>query len=186
MASSEPLQIVLVHPEIPHNAGAIGRLCVGLGIRLHLVRPLGFQLTDRLIKRAGLDYWEHLDLHLHSDWDAFLSGVDASRIWLATTKAGLSLYDCTFSAGDILVFGSESAGLPDAVHARFPDRRFAIPMPGEHARSLNLAQAAAVAAYEAHRQIVSDGAAVRRHPGVAGSPARHRPARRVPPPARAR
>ncbi len=168
MTPADLLQIVLVHPEIPHNAGAIGRLCVGLGIRLHLVRPLGFQLTDRLIKRAGLDYWKHLDLHLHSNWDAFLSSVDASRIWLATTKARLSLYDCAFSAGDLLVFGSESAGLPDAVHARFPDRRFVIPMPGEHARSLNLAQAAAVAAYEAHRQIVSGGSPCTARPRVEG------------------
>jgi len=148
------MHLVLVHPEIPHNTGAIGRLCVGLGARLHLVRPLGFQLTDRFVKRAGLDYWEHLDLRIHDSWPDFLAGVEAGRIWLATTKAGRSLYECRFSRDDILVFGSESAGLPDAIHDAFPERRFAIPMPGPHARSLNLAQAAAVAAYEAFRQLV--------------------------------
>lgn len=146
------MHIVLVHPEIPHNTGAIGRLCVGLGATLHLVRPLGFQLTDRFVRRAGLDYWEHLDVRLHADWEAFLGSVDAARVWLATTRASQSLYDCRFEADDLLVFGAESSGLPDAIHARFPERRFAIPMPGAHARSLNLAQAAAVAAYEAHRQ----------------------------------
>lgn len=152
------MQLVLVHPEIPHNTGAIGRLCVGLDARLHLVRPLGFQLTDRFVKRAGLDYWEHLDVRVHADWDAFLASVDASRLWLATTKASTSLYECRFPSDAILVFGSEGAGLPEAIHAQFPDRRFAIPMPGAHARSLNLAQAAAVAAYEVHRQGLSRGA----------------------------
>lgn len=149
------MHIVLVHPEIPHNTGAIGRLCVGLGATLHLVRPLGFSLSDRFVKRAGLDYWGHLDLRLHADWVACRAALGTVRFWLATTKASRSLYDCDFAADDALVFGSESGGLPDAIHAAAPDHRFAIPMPGTHARSLNLAQAAAVAAYELHRQTAS-------------------------------
>jgi len=148
------MQLVLVHPEIPHNTGAIGRLCVGLGATLHLVRPLGFALTDRFVKRAGLDYWPHLDLQLHADWPSCVAALGAARLWLATTRSSNSLYDCRFAPGDVLVFGSESEGLPQEVRASVPpEQSFAIPMPGAHARSLNLAQAAAVATYEMYRQL---------------------------------
>ena len=150
---SLPLHLVLLHPEIPHNTGAIGRLCVDLDCPLHLVRPLGFALTSAWVKRAGLDYWVHLDLRLHDNWDAFLAATRPGRLFLASTRGRHSLYDCRFAAGDALVFGNESAGLPDDFYTRYGDDLFRIPMPGPHARSLNLANAAAVAAYEALRQL---------------------------------
>ena len=146
------LHIVLVHPEIPHNTGAAGRLCVGLGWPLHLVRPLGFALTAAQLRRAGMDYWEHLRLSVHADWEAFLTDARPGRLHLASTRGARSLYECRFESGDALVFGNESAGLPDDLYARHADALFRIPMPGPHGRSLNLANAVAVAAYEAFRQ----------------------------------
>ncbi len=148
-----PLQLVLLCPEIPHNTGAIGRLCVDLGCPLHLVRPLGFALTSGWVRRAGMDYWAHLDLHLHDSWDAFLAATRPARLFFASTRGSRSLYDCPFAPRDTLVFGNESAGLPEPFYTRYRDDLFRIPMPGPHARSLNLANAAAVAAYEALRQI---------------------------------
>ena len=147
------IQIALYCPEIPHNTGAIGRMCVGLDIKLHLIRPLGFALTDRFLKRAGLDYWQYLDVSIHDDWSAFRGSVQGRQLWLATTKGSLDIYQCRFGVDDVLVFGSESSGLPQAIHDEEREHRFKIPMPGQHARSLNLAQAAAVATYEAYRQI---------------------------------
>ena len=147
------LQIVLVHPEIPHNTGAIGRLCVGLGWPLHLVRPLGFALTSAWVRRAGMDYWAHLELRVHVSWESFLAEAQPRRLHLASTRGTRTLYDCRFAPGEAVVFGSESAGLPEPFHARYPHERFRIPMPGPHGRSLNLANAAAVAAYEALRQV---------------------------------
>jgi tRNA (cytidine/uridine-2'-O-)-methyltransferase len=151
------LNVVLMQPEIPHNTGAIGRLCVGLDCRLHLIRPLGFALTAAQLRRAGMDYWEHLRLTVHDTWDGFLAAEQPPRLWLASTHGQRSLYDCRFEAGAYLVFGSESRGLPEAIHARHADGLFRIPMPGPHARSLNLANAAAVVLYEAYRQVASRG-----------------------------
>lgn len=148
-----PLHIVLVKPEIPHNTGAIGRLCVGLDCPLHLIRPLGFHLSDEYVKRAGLDYWEFLRLTVHDSWDAFLDAVNPPRLFFMSTHGERSLYGCAFQPGDALVFGNEGHGLPDAFYARYRDRLFKIPMPGEHARSINLANAVSIAAYEAYRQL---------------------------------
>ncbi len=148
-----PIHIVLICPEIPHNTGAIGRLCVDLDCPLHLVRPLGFALTSSWVRRAGLDYWAHLDLHLHDNWDAFLARARPTRLFFASTRGRRSLYDCSFASGDALVFGNESAGLPEAFYAQYGADLFQIPMPGPHARSLNLANAVAVVAYEALRQM---------------------------------
>jgi tRNA (cytidine/uridine-2'-O-)-methyltransferase len=147
-----PLNIVLVHPEIPHNTGAIGRLCVGLDARLHLIRPLGFVLSDRWIRRAGLDYWEHLALAVHDSWDAFLLAVSPRRLHIASTRGRRAMYACTFEPDDCLVFGNESSGLPPDWYMRYRDDLFHIPMPGAHARSINLANAVAIVAYEAWRQ----------------------------------
>ena len=152
-----PIQIVLLRPEIPHNTGAIGRLCVDLDCPLHLIRPLGFALTSSWVKRAGMDYWTHLDLHLHDNWDAYLETVRPTRLFFASTRGSRSLYDCTFAAGDVLVFGNESSGLPEEFYARYQEDLFRIPMPGPHARSLNLANAVSVAAYEALRQLATRG-----------------------------
>ena len=148
-----PIHLVLVHPEIPHNTGAIGRVCVGLGCPLHLIRPLGFHLSEQYLKRAGLDYWEHLDLHVYDNWQSFLDAVKPSRTFFLSTRGTQSLYDCEFASGDALVFGSETRGLPQDFYARYQDQLFKIPMPGEHARSINLANAVSITAYEAFRQI---------------------------------
>jgi tRNA (cytidine/uridine-2'-O-)-methyltransferase len=149
---STPLHLVLVQPEIPHNTGAIGRLCVGLDCELHLIRPLGFQLADRHLQRAGMDYWPQVRLTLHDTWQAFLERVDPPQLILLSTHGQQSLYDCRFVPGAALVFGNESRGLPPELREQYRERLFKIPMPGEHARSINLANAAAIAAYEAYRQ----------------------------------
>ncbi len=151
--SSAPFSIVLVRPEIPHNTGAIGRLCVGLGVPLHLIRPLGFRLDEKAIARAGLDYWPYLDLRLHDTWDAFLESVRPKRFFFLSTKGEKTLYDCAFAEGDALVFGNESSGLPKDFYARYREQLFQIPMPGTHARSINLANAVSIAAYECYRQL---------------------------------
>ena len=145
--------IVLLRPEIPHNTGAIGRLCVGLGVPLHLVRPIGFALDDRSIARAGLDYWPHLEWRLHDSWDDYLNEVKPKRLHFLSTHGEKSLYDCRFEAWDALVFGNESSGLPKEFYGRYADSLFRIPMPGEYARSINLANAVSIAAYECYRQL---------------------------------
>lgn len=145
--------IVLVRPEIPHNTGAIGRLCVGLGVAMHLVRPLGFHLDDRSIARAGLDYWPHLDVAIHDTWEDYMNAVRPRRFMMLSTHGEKSLYDCDFRDGDALVFGNESSGLPRPFYELYRDSLFRIPMPGEHARSINLANAVSIAAYECFRQL---------------------------------
>ena len=145
--------IVLLRPEIPHNTGAIGRLCVGLGVPLHLIRPLGFQLDDKSVARAGLDYWPYLDLHIHDTWEDYLKAEAPSRLFFLSTHGEKSLYDCRFERGDYLVFGNESSGLPKPFYETYKDNLFKIPMPGEHARSINLANAVSIAAYECYRQL---------------------------------
>lgn len=148
-----PLHIVLVRPEIPHNTGAIGRLCVGLDCTLHLVRPLGFHLDAHHLKRAGMDYWEHVKLAIHDSWEDFLAQVKPAHLFFLSTRGEKSLYSCTFSPNDALVFGNESAGLPEPFYEYYHSDLFKIPMPGEHARSINLANAVSITAYEAYRQL---------------------------------
>lgn len=148
-----PIHIVLVHPEIPHNTGAIGRVCVGLDCPLHLIKPLGFRLTEAHLRRSGLDYWDHLRLTVHDSWDRFLETVHPPRLFFLSTRGEASLYTCTFQPDDALVFGSEGSGLPKDFYTRYNDRLFQIPMPGEHARSINLANAVSITAYEAFRQL---------------------------------
>lgn len=150
---SEKFSIVLLRPEIPHNTGAIGRLAVGLGVSLDLVRPLGFRLDDESVKRAGLDYWEHLDCTVHDTWDAYLESKKPRRFFFLSTKGEQSLYDIKFEPGDALVFGNESSGLPKEFYECYRDQLFRIPMPGEHARSINLANSVSIAAYECYRQL---------------------------------
>ena len=147
------LHAVLVRPEIPHNTGAIGRTCVALGCDLGLVRPLGFALSDEYVRRAGLDYWRHLSLAVYDNWDDFLARARPGRMHFLSTKGGRSLYETAFEPGDTLVFGSESAGLPEPFYERYRESLVRIPMPGPHARSLNLANAASIALYEAYRQV---------------------------------
>jgi len=145
--------ITLLRPEIPHNTGAIGRLCVGLGVRLNLVRPLGFHLDDKSIARAGLDYWRYLDVKIHDTWEDYLAAENPKRVFFLSTHGEKSLYDCVFEEGDALVFGNESSGLPKDFYERYRTQLFRIPMPGENARSINLANAVSIAAYECYRQL---------------------------------
>ncbi len=149
--------IVLLRPEIPHNTGAVGRLCVGLGVPLHLVRPLGFRLDDKSVARAGLDYWPYLDITIHDTWEEYLATAKPRRFLMLSTHGDRSLYDCRFEPGDALVFGNESSGLPKGFYERYKPLLFRIPMPGEHARSINLANAVSIAAYECYRQVMVQG-----------------------------
>jgi tRNA (cytidine/uridine-2'-O-)-methyltransferase len=149
----QKFSIVLLRPEIPHNTGAIGRLAVGLGVSLNLVKPLGFALDDRSIARAGLDYWPHLDVKLHDSWEDYLETEKPKRLFFLSTHGKALLYDCHFEDGDALVFGNESSGLPKDFYTRYEKSLFKIPMPGEHARSINLANAISISAYECYRQL---------------------------------
>jgi tRNA (cytidine/uridine-2'-O-)-methyltransferase len=144
--------VVLVAPEIPQNTGTIGRLCVCTDARLHLVRPLAFSLDEARIRRAGLDYWPHLDLQVHDSWDYFLATACPPRLFFCTTKTARSFYEVRFAPGDALVFGNETSGLPPAFYERYRDDLVTIPMPGRHARSHNLANAVSIVLYEALRQ----------------------------------
>ncbi len=146
------LHIVLVAPEIPQNTGAIGRLCVCLDARLHLVRPLGFELDETHLRRAGLDYWRHVHLSVHDSWEAFLAAERPARMHLASTKGTIPYYEREFQPGDYLVFGRETSGLPPEFYQRYAADLCTIPMPGRHHRSLNLANAVSILAYEAYRQ----------------------------------
>jgi tRNA (cytidine/uridine-2'-O-)-methyltransferase len=148
-----PLNVALVEPEIPPNTGNIARLCAATGTRLHLVGPLGFRLTDSQVRRAGLDYWDAVDLVRHDSLESFLATRTASRCFFFSTRARLAHGAIRYQAGDTLVFGSESRGLPDALLDRYPDQVTGIPIRTGQVRSLNLATAAAIALYEALRQL---------------------------------
>jgi len=144
--------VALIRPEIPQNTGNIGRLCVNTGCRLHLVRPLAFSLDEKHRRRAGLDYWPYLAVTVHEDTQAFLRQVDPAQCRFFSTRGTRVLWDCAFSPGVFLVFGNETKGLPVAWYRRFADQLYRIPMPGPHARALNLANAVAVVVYEGLRQ----------------------------------
>jgi len=147
------LDVVLVHPEIPPNAGNVIRLCANTGARLHLVEPLGFSMDDKQLKRAGLDYREYASVRLHRDWKSCLESFSGRRVFALTTRGKADLYKETYLENDVFVFGSETSGLPDAILKTFPEEnRLKIPMlPGN--RSLNLSNAVAVTVYEAWRQL---------------------------------
>ena len=144
--------IILHQPEIPQNTGSIGRLCVSNNAKLHLIHPLGFETNDYYLRRAGLDYWEHLNPTHYDNWEEFLATHPAMRLWLFSTKATQRHTDVKFLNGDGLVFGRETAGLPDELIRANTESLLRIPMTGDFHRSLNLAQAAAVGLYEALRQ----------------------------------
>ena len=146
------LHIVLFQPEIPQNTGNIGRTCVALGAKLWIVRPAGFRLDSTQLKRAGLDYWEHLEWEAVDDWTAFTKRMDVERCWFLTKFASKGYTDVEYFEGDVLVFGRETCGLPDSIHHAYANRTLSIPMPGP-VRSLNLAVSVGVVAYEAQRQI---------------------------------
>lgn len=151
-ADDDALHIVLVHPEIPGNTGSIGRLCAGTNIWLHLVRPLGFELENRYLKRAGLDYWPHVKLCVHETFADVAATFPRDRMFFFTKKATQSYTDVRYEPGTVLLFGCETKGLPDEMLADFEDRLVRIPTT-DNIRSINLANAASVAAYEALRQL---------------------------------
>lgn len=148
-----PLRVVLVEPEIPGNTGNIARLTAATGCVLHLVEPLGFRIDDRSLKRAGLDYWDAIEVHTHPNFEDFLDAFRPPRCFYFSTLGGRSYTEAAFEPGDALVFGSESRGLPEALLEAAGDRVLGIPMRTDCVRSLNLSSAAAVVVYEALRQI---------------------------------
>ena len=145
------INIVLVEPEIPQNTGNIARTCAVSGARLHLVRPLGFDISDKAVKRAGLDYWYLLDLRVYDSIRAFLEEHGDKPLWLATTKGGKRYTDARFEEECWLLFGKETEGLPAWLRERYADRCLRIPMVDE-ARSMNLGNSVAILCYEALRQ----------------------------------
>ena len=149
------MEVVLVHPEIPHNTGCAARLTAATGLRLHLVEPLGFSLEDRYLKRAGLDYWPQVELVVHSDWAAAARSLDensarplAERLKLFSARGGTSLFEADFAPDDVLVFGSESAGLPPELLDGHPNARVYVPIRAG-IRSLNLANVVCLGVYTA-------------------------------------
>ena len=147
------LHIVLHEPEIPQNTGSIGRSCVAMGARLHLIRPLGYSLDDKYLKRAGLDYWQHLDVHHYQNWLEAREAIGSDRNWYGlSTKASSSYWDVEFTAGDVLVFGPETRGLNSEVMKEINTLK--IPMRKDApVRSLNLSSACAITMFEALRQL---------------------------------
>lgn len=149
--------IVLFEPEIPPNTGNIIRLCANTGAQLHLVKPLGFKLEDKQLKRAGLDYHEFSTIKVHENWDACKATLLGKRLFAITTKGSKHHSDIQFQADDVFVFGPETRGLPDDIRNTFPaERRVRLPMLAE-SRSLNLSNSVAVLLYEAWRQIDFEG-----------------------------
>ena len=147
------MHIVFVEPEIPPNTGTTARLCAATNTSFHLVGPLGFSLEDRYLKRAGLDYWPHVNVQYYSHWAEFLRRRPAGRLLAFSAKAARSYTQVHYALDDVLIFGSETRGLPDEIRTALADSLYTIPMPGTHVRSLNLANAAAIVLYEALRQL---------------------------------
>jgi tRNA (cytidine/uridine-2'-O-)-methyltransferase len=148
------VNIVLYQPEIPPNTGNIARTCALTGIKLHLIKPLGFHIDDKSLKRAGLDYWHLLNLEVHESLDAFLLKYGNEEIYLSTTKATQYYTEVDYSDNCFIIFGKETAGLPDELHKKYKSNEIKIPMRShEDVRSLNLSNAVAIIAYEVIRQI---------------------------------
>jgi tRNA (cytidine/uridine-2'-O-)-methyltransferase len=147
------LHVALVHPEIHWNTGNAGRSCLAAGATLHLIEPLGFTLDDRNLRRAGLDYWPHVDLCLWPSWEAFETVLPTlGSPFFFSTKATRDHWDADYEADSVLIFGRETGGLPADIHARYGDRMLRMPIHSPHVRSLNLSTAVGVALYEALRQ----------------------------------
>lgn len=145
------LNVVLYEPEIPANTGNIGRTCVATGCRLHLIEPLGFQIDEKAVRRAGLDYWRDLDVTVYRNWQDFLTRNPAAPIYMATTKARQVYSEVSYEPDCYIMFGKESAGIPEEILVEYEKTAIRIPMIGD-IRSLNLANSVAVVVYEALRQ----------------------------------
>jgi tRNA (cytidine/uridine-2'-O-)-methyltransferase len=156
-----PTHVVLVHPEIHWNAGNAGRTCLAAGATLHLIRPLGFSLDEKRIRRAGLDYWEHVDLEVWPDWNTFEEQLPRlGDAFFFSTKATQSIWDASLGTtnGAVLIFGSEGAGLPARLHERYREQFFRMPILSPEVRSLNLSTTVGIALYEVLRQRSHRGA----------------------------
>lgn len=147
------LNIVLFEPEIPQNTGNIARTCVLTNSKLHLIKPLGFSLDEKHLRRAGLDYWQYLDMEVHDSYEALREKYKEGNFYFSTTKGKKNYSDITYKAGDFIVFGKESAGLPDYIRNSNLDTLIRIPMLETSTRSLNLSNTVAIFAYEALRQM---------------------------------
>lgn len=147
------MHIVFVEPEIPPNSGTTARLCAATNTGFHLVGPLGFSLEDRYLKRAGLDYWPYVKVRTYTDWPDFLDRRPPGRLLAFSARADESYTRVRYRPDDLLVFGSETRGLPPAIRTQLAASLYTIPMPGQHVRSLNLSNAAAIVLYEALRQL---------------------------------
>jgi tRNA (cytidine/uridine-2'-O-)-methyltransferase len=152
MLTPHHLQLVLVHPQIAPNTGNIARLCVATGTYLHIVRPMGFVLSDRQLKSSAMDYWPRLKLTVHDDLDAFLQILGNGRVWLLENGSGQTIWDADFADGDWLLLGSETTGLPRSLRERYPDSLIAIPQV-EGERCLNVSTAAGIGLFAALRAI---------------------------------
>lgn len=147
------MQVVLFEPEIPPNTGSVARLCAATLTPLHLIEPLGFKIDDKHLKRAGLDYWPFVDLHVHPSWQQFLDNVGPQRLLYFTKKAQRSYTSMQYSDDDFLVFGPETRGLPDTMWQALSACALRIPMSGTGVRSLNLSNAVSIVLYEGLRQL---------------------------------
>ena len=145
------MNIVLHEPEIPANTGNIGRTCVATGTSLHLIKPLGFDISDKAVRRAGMDYWKELDLHVYEDFEEFVEKNPGARIYMATTKARKAYTEVEYKGNDFIMYGKESAGIPEEILVKYEDTSVRIPMIGE-IRSLNLSNSVSIILYEALRQ----------------------------------
>ena len=151
--SDAPLHVALVEPEIPPNTGNVARLCAATGCHLHLIEPLGFRIDDRELKRAGLDYWEHLGVTLHASLTVFLHATASATKWYLSTRAKRLYTDAQFARGDVLVFGKETKGLPQSVIDANPDHALRIPQRPGTVRSINLSTAAGIVTFAALSKI---------------------------------
>jgi len=147
------LNIVLINPEIPNNTGNIGRLSLGSGCNLHLVKPFGFEIDDNRLKRAGLDYWQHLDVHYYDNIEVFFQQHQDKKMAFFSSHGSKNHWDVPFEDDLFLVFGKESSGLPDNIIKKYKEQLYKIPLFSEHIRSLNLANAVGIVVYEGIRQL---------------------------------
>ncbi len=147
------INIVLFQPEIPQNSGNIARMCVANDLKLHWIKPMGFEISDKHLKRSALDYWEFLDYQIYENWEEFIQGKDLQKLWFLTTKSTKTFWDVKFSQGDYLVFGPETKGLPMELMQTNWDNAITVPMSSDNSRSLNLASTVQTVYYEAFRQL---------------------------------
>jgi len=149
---SSIFNIVLVAPEIPQNTGNIGRLCVSTNTRLHLIKPLGFSIDDKAVKRSGLDYWKYLDLIVYENWQEFEKLNKNETFYFFSTKTEKTLWDCPYKNNSFLIFGNEGSGLPPKLYKQYKKELYTIPMRGKHSRSLNIANSVSIALFEGIRK----------------------------------